>query len=71
MSEQMEDKSRYRELVFEPDVEFTEEEMGHIEEQIVDTVREKLGDEYAVANWKLEIKGIVFAEKKGEKKERR
>ena len=56
-------EEKYRELVFEPDVEFTEEEMGHIEEQMVDLVKEKLGEEYGVVDWKLEIKGIVFAEK--------
>ena len=58
-------EEKYRELVFEPDVEFTEEEMGHIEEQMVDTVKEKLGDEYRVADWKLEMKLVVFAEKEG------
>ena len=66
MSGRMEDKSRYRELVFEPDFEFTDGEMEYIEEQMVDLVKEKLGDEYGVADWKLEIKGIVFAEKEGE-----
>ena len=66
MGDRMEEKSRYREIIFEPDFEFTDEEMEYIEEQMVDTVKEKLGDEYKVADWKLDMKLIVFAERKGE-----
>lgn len=51
-------------LVFEPDFELTEEEAGYIEDQAVDKVKEKLGKEYEIADWKLESKMIVSAQKR-------
>ena len=65
MSEHTEDQSRYRELMFEPDVVApTLEEIIRIEEQARCNVKERLGDEYEAVDWELEIKGIVFAKKR-------
>ena len=51
-------------LEFEPDFDLQEEDWLDVEDQMVAVVKEKLGDDYEVDNYRMETKIFVSAKRK-------
>ena len=57
------DKKR---INFEPELDLTEDQNYDLENQVLDITKEKLGNDYLIWNWKLEIKCTVIAKLKND-----
>ena len=51
-------------LIFNPDIELDEKQICEVENEILDVMEDRLGLEYDLYNWELEIKCIILADKK-------
>ena len=59
----IEEMTDEKQLVFEPDLDFQEEDWLDVEDQAVAVVKEKFGDNYEVDNYRLEIKVVASVKK--------
>ena len=51
-------------IMFEPDLDLESEQMLDIEDQMLNEVKNKLGEQYKITNWNLDIKCILHCVKK-------
>ena len=57
-------KQKTKRIIFEPDIDFTENQIYNIENEIIDSIGKKLGSEWGIKNWNLEIKCVTIAKLK-------
>ena len=67
IKDQLEEIKEQLNLEFEPDIDMQEDEWLDLEDQMLAAVAEKLGDEYEVDDYHLEVKMVVSLKKRRHK----
>ena len=52
--------NKIEKITFEPDIDLNEDQIFDLENEIIDKVAKKLGSDYIIQDWKLNIDCEVF-----------